>query len=320
MNCPKCKSPINENSLFCKNCGELVGERLQAESDLNQEDIEKTMSIPIVREAETRECIKQPSPRPDYKERVSKLPKSPKKEASRQTEKAHRPRKEIFIFIITFLVVVVVGLSIALATVLIGRDTLPENEKLPVSENTDKPIDLKSETEEKETLEKMPEGESVGIENNESGIKINDNFDFVFGKMPDSTALTYSTLKSDDFYYECDIPTSFKFVFDKDGEIRYAAKDKTAYMDIGAFVNESSLSVADLIDKLKSDLGGNVLSQSSGDTWFSMDIEKGGVRHYQKCFLDDGYVRYFEMVYPSEYNDVYSVYINDIEPSFKVVQ
>lgn len=318
MNCPKCMAPIKEDSLFCPGCGASLGDKVQNIATEN-DDMDKTMTIPVIRSTEVRESVKSASPVTHHVRSRPEPKAAPKPPVRKQDNSAQKGRK-LLIFSVTFLATVVIGLSIALAVVLTDRRDVPDTNVQMDSEEPTAYTPSVSEPAHEEETEKPEEGESVAAETEERGIRIDTGFGFAFGETIEAMPLSYRTLKSADYNYECDLPEEFKFVFDSDGEIRYAAKDNTAYMDIGAFANESSLTAADVKSKAKRDAGGSVTHETDGDGWFSMTIVRDGVSYYQKCYADDEYIRYVEIVYPTEYGSVYGDCVNDIEASFIVTK
>ncbi len=312
MNCPKCNTPNMEDSLFCRACGaSLAGQT--SNPNTNDDDMDRTMSIPMVKgsmeETVSIPVIKEKVTKPSYERHnyVTMPEPQPKK-----TPKG-KGKEKTLTFVIAFLATLILGLCIALAVVLIGgRESVPEDTvyggDTSVTEEPQSEEQPKDEEEEEKT-----EGESIGMENeSESGIKIDKGFGFASGIEIQSTAIEYKALSGSD--YVCDVPSGFEFVSDNGDEIRYAPVDKTAYMDIGTFKN--TMSVSELMDKTLSELGGSVRHKESGEDYFVMSVESNRVIYYQKCYVGD-YITYLEVVYPSEYDDIYSVYIADMEKSFE---
>ena len=313
MNCPKCNTPNMDDSLFCRACGaSLAGE--STVQNTSEYDMDKTMSIPMVKgdmeETVSIPVIQEKAAKPAYERHnyVAMPAPQPKK------VKKGKSKEKALTFVIAFLATLIIGLCIALAVVLIGgRDKKIQNDGGTVyTDNQPSEPEVREEPAE-EDKEEPEEGESIGIEEEqEGGIKIDKGFGFATGVEIESTAIEYKTLSGSD--YVCDVPSVFQFVSDSGEEIRYAASDNTAYMDIG--VTENKLTVKELADKVISDVGGSVRYKESGEDFFVMSIESGGVIYYQKCYAGDNII-YFEMVYPSEYDDIYSVYIADMEKSFE---
>ncbi len=315
MNCPKCNTPNMDDSIFCSGCGASLN-AVEANRDFTESEMDKTMSIPVVRggmeETTTIPVVKErehpkpaaPRPKQNYVRMPAPQPKPVKKNS----------KEKILVFVIAFLVTLILGLCIALAVILLGGNKEPQvDDSVVYTDSTPSQTDSDTDENVEEDMEKPEEGESVGVEDEESvGIKIDKGFGFATGVAIESTAIEYKTLSGSE--YVCDIPSVFRFVSDNGEEIRYAPEDKTAYMDIATLKNTMSLS--ELMDKTASEIGGSVKHKERGEDYFVMSIESNGVIYYQKCYVGD-YITYLEVVYPAEYDDVYSVYIADMEKSFE---
>lgn len=312
MNCPRCQSPVGENSLFCAHCGATLTDEARDGSvgAYDTDDIEKTMTIPAVR-PQTVAVRETDAVKPAPSGRKSPAPKHSGVSAPAKSN----AKTSVLVVVIAFLITLVAGLGITLAAVLISSS--PDKAQVdnpPALQVGSTEQDKEQEKEETEEPEELPVGESVGTEE-KTGITIDTGFDFSLGGTVASSELSYKTLKSTEFGYKCDIPAAFKFVSDADGEIRYRAEDKTAYMDIGAFANDHSLTYEEIKSMVSKELGGAVDYEDSGEDWFIMRTISRGVVYYFKCYADE-FIRYVEFVYPAEYKDVYDVYVSDIEPTF----
>ncbi len=296
MNCPKCSSSVDDGTLFCPKCGAPVC----AEAG-GREELEKTMAIPVVRTTEKGESIaaaRQP---------VQTGPKTEKAEA--------KPKRNIGrwqTFVIAFLITVAVCLALALVYVLLQRETLPKAVSTDTSIADTKP---KGEDKtKKEPEEELKDGESVGVDDEVYGVRIDKEYPFSKGVSLGSEELSYKTMRGAD--YRCDVPSGFEFVYEKDGEIRYASNDGTAYMDIGSFENKSSLTLSQIKDKALEDIGGREVSSEGGDGRYSVTIDRDGIIYHHKCILSGDNIVYYELVYPLEYREVYDVYVSDIDETF----
>lgn len=307
MTCPKCNLTVDDDARFCEHCGNpLIQETEESTANtIVADDIEKTMAIPAVKTSmatsESAGSVREKALiKPDYDK---------KKKTSSSNEAL---KKKILISSLSFVITLVVGLSVLAAVILIGNSSSKSNADKTKTEVSQEKKEKKPENKKSEDI---PEGESVGIEE-KAGIYVDTDYDFKLGKSIASAELSYKTLKSTDYNYVCDIPSAFKFVSDSDGEIRYRAEDGTAYMDIGAFSNEDNLSCSEIKKMVTDKLGTGSESGDSGEDWFTMTTVSDGVVYYFKCYADD-YIRYIEFVYPAEYRDIYEVYVSDIEPTFE---
>lgn len=299
MNCPKCSSPVSDEALFCQKCGASVASEVYT-----AEEMEKTMAIPTVRTTEMGESLNV------RRETQISIPKT-----EQTVSKSKQGIGRWQTFVIAFLVTVIVCLSLALALALLQRETLPKME-----ENQEIIVDTKDKTKEEKTEEEeeeLSDGESVGVEDEVCGIHIDTAYQFRKGVSLKSPALSYKTMSGAD--YRCDVPSEFEFVYERDGEIRYCAQDKTAYMDIGSFENKSSLSINQIKDKAAKDIGGKQVSSEIGEGVYSLTVDRDDIRYYHKCISSGDNVIYFELVYPAEYEEVYGVYASDIDKSFEIV-
>ncbi len=298
MNCSKCNNPIEEGSRFCSYCGTLIGgEENGVIQTIHTDDIEKTMAIPVIR---TETAVEVPKTEPAKK--VDSKEKKPSNKVN---------NTKVITFVIAFLVTLVVGLLITLAAVVISYNV----KKPKVTEPQPTQVQVQGETKKEEKKkEKLEVGESEGTEE-KAGISIDTDFEFDLNAKVASTELSYKTLKNTEFGYKCDIPSAFKFVSDADGEIRYRAEDKTAYMDIGAFSNDANLTPDEVKSMVTRSLGSSAQYEEMTDDGFIMSTVSGSVVYYFKCYVDE-FIRYVEFVYPTRYRDVYDVYVDDIEPTF----
>ena len=304
MICPKCNLTVDDDARFCEHCGSQLFTELQnnAENTVITDDIEKTMAIPVVKTSMATAESAGPA-----REKTLIIPDAVKPKKSNEALK-----KNILISSLSFVITLVVGFSALAAVILIGNSSSKTDADKTKTEVTQGKKEKKPE---KKKPQDIPEGESVGIEE-KAGIYVDTDFDFKLGKTIASAELSYKTLKSTDYNYVCDIPSSFKFVSDSDGEIRYRAEDYTAYMDIGAFSNEDNLSCNEIKKMVTDKLGTGSESGDSGEGWFTMTTVSDGVVYCFKCYADE-YIRYVEFAYPTEYRDVYDVYVSDIEPTFE---
>ncbi len=296
MNCPRCNFFVEDGTLFCPKCGAAVC----AEAH-DTEELEKTMAIPVVRTTEKGESIESAVQTPTAKPKTEQIVSNPKRNVGRwQT------------FFIAFLITVTVCLALALVYVLVQRETLPKAVSTENNITDTKPKD-DGETKKKNDKE-LKDGESVGVDDEVYGVRIDMEYPFRKGVSLKSGELSYKTMRGAD--YKCDVPSGFEFVYEKDGEIRYASNDNTAYMDIGSFENKSSLTLSQIKDKALEDIGGREVSLETGDNRYSVTIDRDGIIYHHKCILSGDNIVYFELVYPAQYRELYDVYVSDIDETF----
>ena len=330
MICPFCGKQYEDGTVFCGECGNYIG-RIRDEN--SSPDIERTMAIPTIKDyerasdaqrervaakpANTQETgssspAKSAPKRPqEYKADTQR--KQPKKESFK--EEKNPSQNNVLVFIIAFLVVVVVALATVLGFMAVrtmnqdGDNTTSQEEVLQDNkQKEDTPAKKDKEQEDEEDEEDKEDEEKENADSDGA-------FEFKYGLNPGNSDRTYSTITSTDFSYKCALPSDFKFKKDFGDRQRYVAKDKSAYIDIGAVKNSNKLSVDAVLANTKSDIGGNSLHDSLGEDWFALSMEKDGICYYQMCYVDE-YIRYFEMVFPKEYTDAYELYVEEISDSF----
>lgn len=297
MNCPKCNFFVEEGTLCCPKCGASV-----CAEACNTEELEKTMAIPVVRTTGKAETVNNVRQTPPSKPKTEQTEVKPKRSTGRWQS-----------FVIAFLITALVCMSVALVYVLLTRETLPKAVDTESNIAYTKPNDDKIKEEKNEELK---EGESVGVDDEVYGVRIDRDYPFKKGVSLKGGELSYKTLKGSD--YQCDVPAGFEFVYENDGEIRYASNDGAAYMDIASFENKSSLSITQIKEKALEDIGGSQLFSETGDNRYSVTIERDGIIYHHKCILSGDNIVYYELVYPNEYSEVYDVYVSDIDETFDI--
>jgi hypothetical protein len=322
MKCPKCNKIYEDGTVFCGECGSYIGE-------VKDDNMDKTMAIPVIKDYERvynapkSTPQKQSAKAPAQRESTPRTNTPPVRKVREQKEnpvETSSKQKNILVFVIAFLVVVI----IALATILgfMAIDSMKENNVdngESVSSAVNAPKEEKKNTkddkakEEEETEEE--EKEEATMEGEPGKIDRDADFDFAYGLNPGNADRSYTTLTNGDLSYKCALPSDFKFKSDSGDRLRYVAKDKTAYIDIGGVKNGNKLSTQAVMANAKSDIGGTTVYESSGDDWFAVNMEKDGICYYQMCYVDE-YIRYFEMVFPKEYADAYETYVEEISDSF----
>ncbi len=231
-------------------------------------------------------------------------------------------QKNILIFLIVFLLVILIGLMSIILVMSLSKkeaatDTISKESQSEVKKD-DEVKQEKKEKEEKKTKNKKNTSSSLPSE--EYIVRVDYDFDFSFGEElnPDDYAEKRYMIHNDSKYcFECDVPLGFEYDFSDDVESRYKASDNTAYMDIGAYYNDALLTVDNVMKNTMDNIDGTLTFKNNGADWFAMIIEKNGVVYYQKCFVNSDYIRYFEFVYPEEYSSIYEGYITDIAANYK---
>lgn len=321
MKCPKCNKIYDDGTVFCGECGIYIGE-------LKDDNMDKTMAIPVIKDYERVYNAPKSTPRnqsakaPAQHESAPRTNTPPVRKVREQKEnpvETSSKQKNILVFVIAFLVVVI----IALATILgfMAIDSMKENNNNngeSVSSAVNTPKEEKKDTEEqkdKEEEEKEDEKEETTMEGEPGKTEAETGIDFAYGLNPGNADRSYTTLTNADLNYKCALPSDFKFKSDSGDRLRYVAKDKTAYIDIGGVKNGNKLTTQTVMENTKSDIGGTTVYESSGDDWFAVNMEKDGICYYQMCYVDE-YIRYFEMVFPKEYTEAYEAYVEEISDSF----
>ncbi len=331
MICPKCGKTYDDGTVFCGECGSYIGE---TKNDSLGDTLGKTMAIPTIKDYERVYASNDaPSPKretpPTQKKSVKPAETAPRKQAASAPQRAKTdvPRekntnqKNVFIFIIAFLVVVVIALATILGFVAINsmNSENTEGEELSTSQDITNNEQKKSQdTKDEEAPDKDKEKDKDKEENSmeaESDENSSADFEFAYGLTPGNADRSYTTLTNGDFNYKCALPSDFKFKNDFGDRLRYVAKDKSAYIDIGAMKNSNKLSADEVLANTKSDIGGVNLYDTLGEDWFALNMEKDGICYYQMCYVDE-YIRYFEMAFPKEYTDAYELYVEEISDSF----
>lgn len=303
MICPKCKSPMLEDSLFCSSCGASLKaeESAPVQKEEVNDDIDRTMAIPVIR---TR-------PEPESKPSVRRVEKSAESE---KKEKNSDKKVKVISFAVSFVCTVLILFLITLGVIFISNGS--KENPLPAGEETAQKEEAKKNDKKTPSKKDAEDGESIGVDTN-ARIKIDTEFDFALGETLSSSALEYTTVKNTKYGYKCDVPSSFVSAEGEDGETRYKASDDTAYMDIGAFQNTMELEMDDIKEMISDALSKDVEYENGGDGWFITVTEKNSVVYFLKCYVDEDYVKYMEFVYPEQYSETYDVFVDDIEETFE---
>lgn len=304
MKCPRCFADVSEDSLFCNSCGSSLDEDTAVDTNTDNSDMTATMKIPVVKQSDVY-----------TKDTVEEAPKQVVYERMPEKSVKAKPQKQngILVFFIVFLITVVIGLSAVLAIVLLGnQDKEAKNDvQTPVS---DAPA-VQDEPSVKEPEIVVPEeGESEGIEE-KTEIVVDTAFEFSSDVEFDVPEDNPKTLSSAEYGYECAIPSDFVFVSEAGGEIRYKAKNQTAYMDIGVCANSRMQDESSLKNMICAKLGTAGEFSETYDGYFVLRCVKDSVVYNYKCYVDD-YVRYIEFVYPKEYSGIYEDYYTHLAESF----
>ena len=313
MNCPKCQFPLSEDMAFCPECGEKASDtqRVVIPEKSREDTLGATTVIPVV--GRQRGAEPKAEPEPVKEQKPAKDKPSEKSGAEKAVSGRNDTKTKILTILVACVITIAVGLGITFAAILVGS---MDRSDAPKTVQTDDTKNKKDEKEEKTDTAGLEIGESVGVEE-KTGIKIDKNYPFATGQKLTATERKYKSLRNSEFGYKCDIPSDFVFLSDADGEIRYGAGDKTAYMDIGAFANRNASAAGDVKATISHELGTSADYEVSGDDWFIMRSVKSGVVYYHKCFATESSVRYIEFVYPAEYSEIYDAYVDDIGSSFE---
>ena len=332
-------------------------------SAVNENNLEKTMTFPAIksgayRKAEDTDSVlngKDPTSaipvkatKPPVKTTAGSNPEKThvssgeRKHTSKEAKPVHtsssrkknlevQRQKNVLMFLIVFLLVILIGLaSVILFVTLKGRNSVPAVDA-PVDPVVKEVIPEVTEEETEEEPEEEPENQLP--EEGESSLMETYHFepdmdyDFVYSAVINPEEHTdekriYSEYHNDEYAYKYNIPNSFGIEESHSNshfaESRYTTPDGTAYIDMGAKRNNTELSLQTVLDGTIDSLGGSAEYETSGNDWFAIRVQKNGIVYYQKCYVDE-YIRYFEMVYPSEYSNIYDNYINEIESGFSRV-
>ncbi len=350
--CPHCGRILENGVLFCPGCKSAVSvdkvsddEQVFAYDSADdpdtisieeKDDKEITMAIPILRpdkyarisEIETGDMLSKPATGAvgiKASSGVSKpsAPARAKKKSNGWKEPANSDKqRNILVFVIVFLAIILSGL---IGMIVYMNVSAPKNVDVAV----DAPITgTVPEEDIEEAAAENPNEEADEAETSlqESGSsstvelydpKIQLNYAFATGKVFDEAIpREYTTYENYKYAIQCKVPSAFRHQSDGDVEVRYAAKDTTAYMDIGAMENTVGWSLDDVKDATVEQLGRPHEYHSDGESWFEVSATVNGISYYRKCYVDDAFVRYFELVYPSEYAQVYKDVVSDIKVKF----
>ncbi len=305
------------------------------------EKLEKTMKIPVVKprsyryediqngrmsfENDNRNPVTpsfvqtEPVFYEEYPVRTPSAPAAapaPRPGASAPRKKAHSAKssgnsKNILIFFIVFLTVILVGISSIFIYLHIsgGRDDEQTN-----SQNTTE-NSLNSANKQDE---QKPDDEKDTKKPFEPDIDLTFDFaeDVVFETEEDAE-VQFVNHENNEHYFICKVPENFENTSASGKETRFSPEDNTAYMDIGAMENSEEWTPEEVKDAVVDSLGGGVEYETDPAGWFVVRLDKNGVSYYQKCYVNQDSVYYMEFVYPIEYADVYDDYLKEIEASFK---
>ncbi len=334
------KPAFPENSV-----GDLLEEKVSLAIDSKpdvEEDLEKTMTIPVIKprahygtDAQQNSVNPVPgyysgSPVPKdeyygyYPDKVLSQPvpgprpgavKSVRKTTGRKS--SEQTGRNVLIFIIVFLSVVLIGLS-AIFIYIAYSGTGDETVQNISSKDTNTQGSTQDDENEKDDAPDTEESSSKSIEPFEP--KIDLGYDFAEGveiAADVSSDRKYTQYQDDKYSFQCDIPEIFKIEFSGRSEVRYSAEDGTAYMDIGALKNTKGWSSENIKDAVADELGGDVEYETDGDDFFVVEAEKNGIFYYQKCYVTEDSICYVEFVFPVEYKSGYEDFASEVGASFK---
>ncbi len=240
---------------------------------------------------------------------------------SKEKEESNTQRN-ILLFLIIFFIVILIGLISVIIYMRSNNDSLEsknDNSYKAVSEEEDKEKSEKDKDDEADDEQEPEDGSGTSYKVNNKKIKVDKNYNFDYDVVfEDEASYTaeYQLHRDDKYGYECPVPQNFALKAKDKTETRYAPYDNTAYMDVGCMENDGGLLADDIMINTIDEIDGLVTYESGGRDWYAISVEKDGVVYYQKCFVDDDNIIYFEFVFPGEYLDVYQQYIDDIESDF----
>lgn len=130
----------------------------------------------------------------------------------------------------------------------------------------------------------------------------------------------YKTYTDAEFKFSCAYPSHFEKYVDNTSNARYNLKtnDGEVTMRICAEKNTAGLTIQQSLSVFKSKYGGIVEYSSSGESYYAVRINVGGMCHYKYLRLKNNTLYWFEFTYPEDARDVYEDYIQHIYESFTI--
>lgn len=130
----------------------------------------------------------------------------------------------------------------------------------------------------------------------------------------------YKTYTDAEFKFSCSYPSHFEKYIDNTSTARYNLKtsDGEVTMRICAEKNTADLTIQQSLSVFKSKHGGIVEYTSSGESYYAVRINVGGVCYYKYLRLKNNTFYWFEFTYPEDAKDIYEDYIQHIYESFTV--
>jgi len=258
----------------------------------------------------------------------SKVKNSEKKHGFSEGDSEKRAAKVpwgliIILTVVTIAVAAVIGVFVVVSNQIKSHIDDSEQEQISVQRIEKKPVEQVSEKEDEPEAEKekeevkaedKAEDKAEAPEPDAEWNEAEEDFDFRFGATGIVTNPDYQMIYDNNYSFYCYVPSHF-LKYETLGGVRYYAPDKTAVLDITAYINSANRTPKELLDARIAELGGEVTYSASGDTWFAVSIRKNGVSYYTKCFVDH-YVREFRFNFPTEY-EMYRDYVEYIEDHFK---
>ena len=253
-----------------------------------------------------------------------RLPVKKKKTIARKKQtKLSRTQKNILLFLFVFIAVVFLGLAGISTAIKVTHNKPLKTTGITVKKKEKVVTEPPKGYEDNETTSEKDYGSSRHIAIYEPLIDL--EYEFARGISVDNVINPdmgdeMKSYENQEYSFICPVPGNFTLEAEGPVEVRYLSRDKTAYIDIGALKNTGNWSVASVRDAVIGTLGGTVDYQAGGEDWFAVSVIKNGTYYYRKSFVAGETIRYFEIVYPEEYSQVFNICVSDIDAGFRQVK
>lgn len=126
----------------------------------------------------------------------------------------------------------------------------------------------------------------------------------------------YRTYYSSKYNFSCDYPASFSVYNDNGSLTLYTVKspDGMGVEKIVAKPNQGE-TVSSELSAFKRAYAGTVTYETSGSSYFAVNILNGSMEYYKYCKFKNGNLYWFEFIYPHTQHDIYDIYVNDVYQS-----
>lgn len=130
----------------------------------------------------------------------------------------------------------------------------------------------------------------------------------------------YKTYTDAEFKFSCSYPSHFEKYVDNTSTARcnFKTTGGEVTMRICAEKNTADLTIQQSLSVFKSKHGGIVEYTSSGESYYAVRINAGGVCYYKYLRLKNNTFYWFEFTYPEDARDIYEGYIQHIYESFTI--